>query len=518
MHMMASRLRHLPILASFLVLSLRPADASATRLASVVRGAGAGADKGAAFASYFARYYMTEDGRYDVVDLNTVLGVPEIEQASKAFGQADELIQKAMSAYETLDLDPAVDYLGQAVQKFEKNAGFLIDVKDVANALMLLGAVHILRGEEKTGAERLAQALAINPAVEPDPRIFNPSMRQVFQKVADGLGRKAKATLSLTSSPSYAEVYVDGKFYGITPMAVPQLSEGRHFVRLSRDGYKSWGDVVSVVAGREGATNGVLRPIKRAEEYDKAAAAAIDEMRRNADDDDAGAKDAMLGLQRLLGVDQLFLAEVKLEGERISLLAAQYDCKAKQRLKVVRRPFPYDPKADAFDREISDLLRREFGETTLGKRQVIKAAPEEGEGDAEANDGDVVNAHAKGPCYFGMTCQKMKLAALITGAGGGAVLAATGGLLWYFASSNRNSFVVAKQGTPEASSFRSAGKTEAVFGDILFPLGVLTAAAGAAVFFFYHPPVAAASSASGNADVSVGLLPGGASLSATVGF
>jgi hypothetical protein len=453
------------------VAALVPARAGATKIAAVVRGAGAGSDKAAGFVAHAVRYSLTEDGRYEVVDAAERLGAEGGEQ-TKAFADCTELVNKATAAYETLDLDPAVDHLTAALKTYEKNASALVDIKPVADALMLLGAVHILRGEEKTGADRLAQAVAIQGSVEPDPRVFNPSMRQVFQKAADQVLRKAKGSLAVTSSPGYAELWVDGVFRGVTPTSVDGLTPGRHYVRLVRDGYRSWGSVVAVAPGKEAGENGVLRPTPRLDDYDKAVAAALDAARRS---DPAG--DAFPGavgeLEALLGVEQVFLAEVRLDGEKVGLLAAQYDLKGRRHLKTATHVFSYDVRPEVFDREVSELLRTQFGETTLLKR----AAPAASTTPPPAPEAAAGQGGSSGT----------RRLALWGGVGGGAVVAGVGGLMYVLARRDHSAFAGATQVSPEAASLESSGKAKALAGDILVPLGLLGVGLGLGYYLLASP-------------------------------
>jgi len=491
---MTNRLSERLAFVVLLLVSLAPNVAFATRIVPVVRPVGAGSDKAAAFIGYYTRYYLTEDGRYDVVEVNSALGGSDVDQALKAFSEADELVQKASAAYETLDLDPAVEYLANAVSRYEKHAANLIDVKEVASALMLLGAVHILRGEEKTGTDRLAQSVSLYPSVEPDPKIFNPSMRQLFQRTHDLVVGATKGSLSVTSNPNYAELYVDGVFRGVTPTAVPQLSPGRHYVRLVKDGYRPWGDVVNVVSNREVSHNGVLKPLKRFEEFDRAAASTFNTMRSRADSSDDSLDGSATKLQQLLGADHLFAIEVKVDGDHVKLIAAQLDLRAGKRIKVVPHSFSYDARLEVFDREVGALLRTQFGETTLGKKIEPRSSGKDGVkvGRVDDSDGDgpvdAVSTGSGGPC-FGLSCATFKTAALISAAGGGGGLAVIGSVLYLLAyRDNRDYRDSAIQNSTQAAQLRSSGKTKALIGDILVPLGLAVAGAGTALYLFYEPP------------------------------
>src|SRR4051812_40902136 len=108
-------------------------------MATIVRGAGAGSDKAAAFVSQFTRKVFDDDERFEVVDMVETLGNPGSERAKRAFEVAEEMIQKGREAYDSLDLDPAVEYLNTALAKYERHAGEVTDGKRIAEALMLLG-------------------------------------------------------------------------------------------------------------------------------------------------------------------------------------------------------------------------------------------------------------------------------------------------------------------------------------------------------------------------------------------
>jgi hypothetical protein len=56
-------------------------------------------------------------------------------------------------------------------------------------------------------------------------------------------------TLSVSSSPSGAAVYVDGIYQGVTSTTVGNLVPGSHSVRLTKAGYQDWTGTVSISAG-----------------------------------------------------------------------------------------------------------------------------------------------------------------------------------------------------------------------------------------------------------------------------
>jgi hypothetical protein len=60
----------------------------------------------------------------------------------------------------------------------------------------------------------------------------------------------ALATISISSSPDGADIYVDDSFVGSAP-ATLKLSGGKHTVRVTMVGFKDWSREITALAGSE---------------------------------------------------------------------------------------------------------------------------------------------------------------------------------------------------------------------------------------------------------------------------
>ena len=58
-----------------------------------------------------------------------------------------------------------------------------------------------------------------------------------------------KGTLQLTSSPSGAEVYLDGQYQGSTPCTITNVEPGNHTLEYRYSGYQSWSSGITVSSG-----------------------------------------------------------------------------------------------------------------------------------------------------------------------------------------------------------------------------------------------------------------------------
>jgi hypothetical protein len=56
-------------------------------------------------------------------------------------------------------------------------------------------------------------------------------------------------SLAVDSRPTGANVFLDGKLIGTTPMVLETVSAGEHAIRLDADGYRRWATSVRVASG-----------------------------------------------------------------------------------------------------------------------------------------------------------------------------------------------------------------------------------------------------------------------------
>lgn len=498
----AARAPRFVALLGFLAVLTAAPELRAERLATLVRGVGAGADKAAGYLSHYLREAFSSDERWEVVDLGATLGSAAHDQAHTAFEVADEMLQKAQTSFQSLDLDAAVEHLNNALSKYESHAAFVTNFSKVANALMLLGATHILRGEERTGARRLAQAIALYPEVKPDPRVFNPGMREVFEQAGKELASRPEGDITLTSNPSYARVYIDGEFLGVTPVRITGITEGRHYVRVVKDGYRPWGKLLDVKGGGETTETANLRPTDNFDDYDSLASEALAAMEGEGDKP----VDAVDQLGVLLNLDRLVLTEVRLDGERVNLNISHYNLNKMERVKNVKYSFAYNNNPTTYGSEVDLLYKKHFSPTP---------SPD---GHQDASDAGL--QHVGSGLCAGMSCDNFKTLVVSITIATGLAVAGVGGIMWSLAFTDNESFAKTPQLASNFTSMRDDGLLKAVLGDVFFGVGVATALAGTILAFVWDPAPSAGAVVqdAGSFGFSPLFLPGGGGASATVRF
>jgi hypothetical protein len=65
-------------------------------------------------------------------------------------------------------------------------------------------------------------------------------------------------TLSIDSRPVGANVFIDGRLVGTTPLLLPHISPGAHLVRLQLAAHRDWTSTVQVVRDRRNRVTAAL--------------------------------------------------------------------------------------------------------------------------------------------------------------------------------------------------------------------------------------------------------------------
>ena len=71
-----------------------------------------------------------------------------------------------------------------------------------------------------------------------------------------------KASATITSTPTLADIEIDGKYAGSTKLSI-KFTPGTHAVTIKRNGYEPWSRTIEVTEGSELTINADLQPTKK---------------------------------------------------------------------------------------------------------------------------------------------------------------------------------------------------------------------------------------------------------------
>ena len=129
-----------------------------------------------------------------------------------------------------------------------KNAGILLQ-GDKDNYRAILVALQGVTGAPVTVGEKDREFVPVG--VTTSVTKGSEESKSASQASAPSAApRDAIGTVSVSTNPDGAEVYVDDQFYGNSP-ATLKLKPGKHTIRVKMSGYKDWSREISTDAGAE---------------------------------------------------------------------------------------------------------------------------------------------------------------------------------------------------------------------------------------------------------------------------
>jgi hypothetical protein len=162
------------------------------------------------------------------------------EGAQKSLQKAQQALDDAATAFSDGEFGDAFKGAATAIEEFDKGPAFSDDpqawslFKDIC-ALRALAALKLKK--KKDAEDALRWLLTIQPKYSPNKSRAPPELLERVEEIKDELRSLPPASLELKSKPSGAQVIIDGKRRGKTPLVVEDLTPGTHYVAMeSSDG------------------------------------------------------------------------------------------------------------------------------------------------------------------------------------------------------------------------------------------------------------------------------------------
>jgi hypothetical protein len=153
------------------------------------------------------------------------------EADAAGLARAHQLMSDATAAFKSLEYDSAFDKLRQADSVLRGLTPLLDATAALAEVNLLLGQVQLGRKDEARALEAFRVARRLAPGLTAlDPGKYRPQVVQLWDKAATPAEAGKTGVLVVTSEPPEAAVWVDGQPVGVTPLELPGVIAGEHYV------------------------------------------------------------------------------------------------------------------------------------------------------------------------------------------------------------------------------------------------------------------------------------------------
>jgi hypothetical protein len=365
-------------------------------LGSLVLATDSFSEKAASVLNHLARENFQRAPEFTLLDIRSFLEDESGDPRLATLQKAHELLKSGKEQYDNLELDAAIDELSKSIEEFKKAAGRLGGGEGYLEALLYLGAAHILSGDNERGTESFRTVALFDKRKTLDPKVFPPSMIEIFDKTKEDVTASPVGTVLVKSNPTAAEVYLNGVFKGITPLTLVKVPEGVHFIRVEKDGYTPWGQQVEFYATHEETTEANLQEAVLHSKFAEEAKKIISDL-----DEDPPRKE-IVQFGEWLRVERLMVASVKQRGDEVVTEAVMIQLQPPKKLAFRKTEFNltsanFLARADAFFSSLYRDVEIPAAEGGGKKTTSLPVAAARCNSDSDCSTGEVCD-NASGSC------------------------------------------------------------------------------------------------------------------------
>ena len=159
-----------------------------------------------------------------------------------------ELLDQGKALYQQAQFAEAVPVLEQAIENLTPAVPAANDTRELWEAWVVLGSVHLLSDDESSARDAYAAAIALNPARSPNAATWPPNVVSVYKDAQQQLVTDP-ATLRVRADGKDVDVFVDGVNRGVAPVKLDDLVPGTHHIVARGDTGSHAYEQVEVIGG-----------------------------------------------------------------------------------------------------------------------------------------------------------------------------------------------------------------------------------------------------------------------------
>lgn len=313
---------------------------------------------------------LVPEGGADLTEVSIVSsglrrGVREVEGVR--FVHPADVLSTQESSEEVIaatdDLDPIADMVRsgdpddaarraqRAIDAFEAHLA-VVRRADLVDAYMLRALAECRRGRRRRCVEGFEYVLTFREGAEYDPVRYPDRFLPLFEQTRERLlAEGPRGSMAVTTEPPGAEVFVDGRSYGPSPVTALGLLAGEHYVTVKAVGYEKLIARASVNARYQETHHYELVPSEQSLLLERDLPHIRGEMGRER------AGRFISGLGAYLFTNQVIVGAVRpLPGDQLDVELYLYDLRTKFLLAQKRATLPVDAAGMVLAQELAEEL------------------------------------------------------------------------------------------------------------------------------------------------------------------
>jgi len=150
-------------------------------------------------------------------------------------GKGTALLAEGKILFEQADLETALIRLAGSIAALEGAMAGTTDSRGLVDALLLVGMAQLSMGQPDAARMMYKRVLLLDPTRELDTIHYPPKVVALFSEVRSAVLAAPRASITITTTPLGASVFVDGRLRGQSPVKVGDLIPGVHHILVTSD-------------------------------------------------------------------------------------------------------------------------------------------------------------------------------------------------------------------------------------------------------------------------------------------
>jgi hypothetical protein len=215
---------------------------------------------------------------YKLMQIHGALNAGDEVEAQNDIKTAQGFHEAGQRSFDAGDVEDASEQFESAARLMEKSFATLTDVTEYRGLLLRLGETRLSTGDRRGAALAFERAVLFRARGWEAP--LGADATEALETAREVISDRATGAVSITTDPENAEVWVNGRYSGITPLTVTNLSIGDHVISAAKEGYARKTATVSCADDELNETEVTLEPARRKPLFDQMVSALRSEVNR----------------------------------------------------------------------------------------------------------------------------------------------------------------------------------------------------------------------------------------------
>jgi len=172
---------------------------------------------------------------YRLLQIHLALNAGDEVEAQNDIKTAQEFHEAGQSAFENGDVEDAAEQFETAARLMEKSFAALTDITEYRALLLRLGEARLAGGDDEGANESFERAAIFRVRGWEAP--LGPDALNALEQARQGVADRETGAIAVETDPAHAEIWVNGRYSGISPVTVTMLPVGEHVITVAKAGF-----------------------------------------------------------------------------------------------------------------------------------------------------------------------------------------------------------------------------------------------------------------------------------------